>query len=42
MGFRYLVEKHDGKGYDSGNTPRWNLEIKPFVIRKVIQIEGNT
>jgi len=35
--------RHDGfqksywracwKGYDDANTPRWNLEIEPFVVQ---------
>ncbi len=43
--------KHDGlqifcwktclKRYDSANAPRWNLEIKPFVIQWVVQKEEN-
>jgi hypothetical protein len=30
------------KGYDGANTPKWNLEIEPFVVQRVVQMEENT
>jgi hypothetical protein len=27
------------KRYDGANTPRWNLETKPFIVQWVIQKE---
>jgi hypothetical protein len=33
MGFKYHVKK----GYDGGNILKWNLEIKPFIVRWIVQ-----
>jgi hypothetical protein len=44
--------RHDGpqmscwkaywKRYDDANASRWNLEVEPFVARRVIQMEEDT
>jgi hypothetical protein len=27
------------KGYDGADTMRWNFEVEPFVVRRVVQRE---
>jgi hypothetical protein len=29
------------KRYDSINAPRWNLEIKPFIVQWIVQMKEN-
>ncbi len=31
-GFKFLVRKHVGKGYDSVDALKWNLEVEPFIV----------
>jgi hypothetical protein len=28
--------------YDNANTPRWNLEVEPYVVQWIIQKEKST
>jgi hypothetical protein len=30
------------KRYDGANVPKWNLEVEPFVIQWVVQMEEDT
>jgi len=32
-GFHISYQRACWKGYDGANTPRWNLEIEPFVAQ---------
>jgi len=44
--------RHDGpqmshrktcyKGYDGEDTPRWNLEVEPFFVQWIVQMEEDT
>jgi hypothetical protein len=29
------------KGYDNANTPKWTLEIEPFIVQWIVQTKEN-
>jgi hypothetical protein len=42
MSFKYPIKKHAKKRDDGADVSKWNFEIKPFVVRWVVQMKENT